>query len=422
MIKRLMGIAALLLCTPWAYAEHYYFAQGIDGARFASGSAACSAYLQNNQLSNLELGELMLLQQGPTTYSGDIAYYCKFREFNKVVASNTREYTVVFTRYGDSCPAGKIYNDNKGRCDIEGLKTPEQCAAQSNETAFELDYKDYAISTCVLGCHAKDALLICNPDPNHPCRNRTIVNYTGAYCDGEDHDKPPSAGSPEAPDNPDNSDNPNNPPPPGQGDNTSPPTDAASGNDNGGSNHGSNNNGGNGDNGGNGSGSGTVPGNGGGGKGGNSGAKGDCPEGQDCKDKESKVGGESCDADLICEGDAIQCALLKQQKKQYCQWQEDGEKEAQLKGTLEGWADEEKNAFEGNSEEIPVSNLFNDAVNAGRWLASSCPAPKAMHVFGKSIYLSWEPLCKFAEWMAPIIVLLASLFFAITVAKAIKGN
>jgi len=70
---------------------------------------------------------------------------------------------------------------------------------------------------------------------------------------------------------------------------------------------------GNGDNGEGGSGNGEG-GNGNGDGGGSGNGNGKC-EDEICppeEDKESKVTSESCDVDLVCEGDAIQCAILKQ--------------------------------------------------------------------------------------------------------------
>ncbi|MER1039325.1 hypothetical protein AAA621_30640, partial [Pseudomonas aeruginosa] len=61
------------------------------------------------------------------------------------------------------------------------------------------------------------------------------------------------------------------------------------------------------------------------------GAGGDSEGEEKEEEKESKVSGdESCDAVIACEGDAIQCAMLKQEKKQTCAW--DYEK---AKGTIE---------------------------------------------------------------------------------------
>lgn len=143
---------------------------------------------------------------------------------------------------------------------------------------------------------------------------------------------------------------------------------------------------------------------------------GDCV-GDDCgDDSESKVGGESCSAELSCDGDAIQCAILRQEKENNCKWSLGTEEQASVVSAVSG------EGFELQETNISVSGIFNDALAQGRWLSSTCPVPRTLSVRGKTISFSWEPLCDFATAIGPIIVALASLFFAIFVFRGVKGS
>ncbi|AEB59214.1 virulence factor TspB C-terminal domain-related protein [Ectopseudomonas mendocina] len=171
---------------------------------------------------------------------------------------------------------------------------------------------------------------------------------------------------------------------------------------------------GGGDGDGNGDGSGSGDGDGNGSGTGNSG-EGDDGEG-DNEEGNASVSGESCTAELACEGDVIQCAILRKNKEQVCQWKYDSEAQGQVESALSG------PEYQLQDQDIPVSGLFNDALNKGRWLPQSCPAPQTFSVMGRSYSFSWEPACRFALAIGPLIVALASIFFAVTIARGIKGS
>ncbi len=211
------------------------------------------------------------------------------------------------------------------------------------------------------------------------------------------------------PTNPTDPSNPSNPSNPGDG-----------GGDDGSTGGGNNGGGGNvggiggGDGDGNGDGSGSGDGDGNGSGTGNSG-EGDDGEG-DNEEGNASVSGESCTAELACEGDVIQCAILRKNKEQVCQWKYDSEAQGQVESALSG------PEYQLQDQDIPVSGLFNDALNKGRWLPQSCPAPQTFSVMGRSYSFSWEPACRFALAIGPLIVALASIFFAVTIARGIKGS
>lgn len=112
----------------------------------------------------------------------------------------------------------------------------------------------------------------------------------------------------------------------------------------------------------------------------------------------------------------IQCAILRKNKEQVCQWKYDSEAQGQVESALSG------PEYQLQDQDIPVSGLFNDALNKGRWLPQSCPAPQTFSVMGRSYSFSWEPACRFALAIGPLIVALASIFFAVTIARGIKGS
>ncbi len=125
---------------------------------------------------------------------------------------------------------------------------------------------------------------------------------------------------------------------------------------------------------------------------------------------------ESCDADLSCEGDAIQCAILKQQKKQTCAWDYD-----KAKATIQ--AEILKDEYKLKSSSIDTGKLFSDGTSASRWLPATCPAPKVISLrLAPSQAFSWEPECQMATSLAPIIVGLASVFFAVYVGRSLGGS
>jgi len=81
----------------------------------------------------------------------------------------------------------------------------------------------------------------------------------------------------------------------------------------------------------------------------------------------------------------------------------------------------DKAAFEENSSELPIGHLFNEAKNSAGWLPKNCPAPRTASIGGRTVTFDFSPFCQFATGISPIIVLMASLFFLITVGRAVKG-
>ena len=149
-----------------------------------------------------------------------------------------------------------------------------------------------------------------------------------------------------------------------------------------------------------------------GGGGGGSGGK----PGEEGEAKPSTVGGESCATELRCEGDAIQCAILRKQKDQVCQWKFDSEVQSQVEASVSG------PGYQLDEKQVGVSSLFTEALSQGRWLPSNCPAARSINIMGRAYSFEWQPLCHFAESIGPLIVALASIFFAVFIGRGIKGG
>ncbi|MGE8297146.1 MAG: virulence factor TspB C-terminal domain-related protein [Pseudomonas sp.] len=153
-----------------------------------------------------------------------------------------------------------------------------------------------------------------------------------------------------------------------------------------------------------------------GGNGNTGGGGGGGKPGEDGEAKPSTVGGESCATELRCEGDAIQCAILRKQKDQVCQWKFDSEVQSQVEASLSG------PGYQLDEKQVGVGSLFTEALNQGRWLPSTCPAARSINIMGRSYSFEWQPLCHFAESIGPLIVALASIFFAVFIGRGIKGG
>lgn len=140
--------------------------------------------------------------------------------------------------------------------------------------------------------------------------------------------------------------------------------------------------------------------------------------GEEGEDPVSSVGGEACTATVTCEGDAIQCAILRQQKAQKCFAEEDRDW-SKAKPIIE--SEVAGAAYQLKDATVNVSSGFSTGT---RFLPSGCPAPKSMHIstIGRTITLSWQPLCDFAGAISYIVVAMASLFFVVYVGRSFGGE
>lgn len=131
---------------------------------------------------------------------------------------------------------------------------------------------------------------------------------------------------------------------------------------------------------------------------------------------ERTVNGESCSATLACEGDAIDCAILRQQKEMRCSLDWDTQKSDVL-------AEASKPEYELEEAEIDAAALFNGP-SASRWLSAGCPPDASVYLasIGRSVTFSWSAVCQYASVFGYLFVFSASLFFATYVGRAFGGS
>lgn len=146
---------------------------------------------------------------------------------------------------------------------------------------------------------------------------------------------------------------------------------------------------------------------------------GDCV-GDDCGDGEGDglVSGEACDAEVVCEGDAVNCAILRAQKNSTCADEEYRDYEL-VREDIE--TDVLGDAYKLAEDEVDAASMFSMGT---RFLPAACPAPQQLSLpsIGKTVALSFEPLCDFASALSYIVVAMASLFFAVYVGRSFGGE
>ncbi|MCR4511125.1 hypothetical protein NUV66_17610 [Pseudomonas sp. 32.2.56] len=159
-----------------------------------------------------------------------------------------------------------------------------------------------------------------------------------------------------------------------------------------------------------------------------------CPDsdGQSQKDREeeqeeenesSVTGGETCESAPACEGDAVQCAILKQQYEARCDFEEANdfeENEDDIKGLFEGQGDKFK--LDEGSGDIDVPSFINQGT---RFLPATCPADQSFSLTtggGRSFALSFEPLCRAASDLSGLFVAITGIFCALYVGRSVGGQ
>lgn len=130
---------------------------------------------------------------------------------------------------------------------------------------------------------------------------------------------------------------------------------------------------------------------------------------------ERTVAGESCGSNLSCDGDAIDCAMLKQQKDLACSLDWETQKGQVL-------AEAAKSEYQLGTEEINSAGFFSGP-SSSRWLSASCPPDRAYYLetTNSTVVFSWSYVCQYATNLGYLLVALASLFFAVYVGRAFGG-
>ena len=132
------------------------------------------------------------------------------------------------------------------------------------------------------------------------------------------------------------------------------------------------------------------------------------------------TGGQTCEAAPTCEGDAVQCAILKQQYEARCDYEEAMDYDKN-KGDIESMFQGE--AFELKEDEVNAPSFINSAT---RFLpANSCPPPETMNFTsngGSTKEFKYEPLCRIATDFSWLILAFVSLWAAVYVGRSVGGE
>ncbi|WP_296287010.1 virulence factor TspB C-terminal domain-related protein [Pseudomonas sp.] len=144
------------------------------------------------------------------------------------------------------------------------------------------------------------------------------------------------------------------------------------------------------------------------------------------KDKEEDekperlASGEPCDVPLSCSGDAIDCAVLTQEKALRCAYEKQSDYEkhkADIKTAVTG------SKFEiDDSTEIQIPSFINQGT---RFLPASCPADKTFSLRtngGRTFAVTYEPLCAAATDLGYLIVIAVGAFCVLYVGRSLGGE
>ena len=147
----------------------------------------------------------------------------------------------------------------------------------------------------------------------------------------------------------------------------------------------------------------------------NGGDGSDTPTEEEETPSSSVTGDSACQATPSCEGDAVQCAILRQTHKSRCDQEEfqslEADKVTEAQGTLES-----EFAGEGYQPLAPGTEgtfALSDVLDTSSSISSSCPALPTLSfsVYGKSQTFSFSDwlaeLCKIAHWLGYLMVAFA---------------
>lgn len=145
--------------------------------------------------------------------------------------------------------------------------------------------------------------------------------------------------------------------------------------------------------------------------------KGD-EDGEQGEERTATVGG--CDGGFSCTGDAIDCAILKQQKEQQCYAEEMGDfdgKKSEVEGLFQG----ENFELNEGSGDVEAPSFITQGT---RFLSPSCPPDRVVNLSmaGRSVGLSFQPLCTFASALGPFLVAVTAVICALYVGRSVGGN
>lgn len=132
--------------------------------------------------------------------------------------------------------------------------------------------------------------------------------------------------------------------------------------------------------------------------------------------KNSTVSG-SCEA-TSCEGDAIQCAILRQQRKEYCENTTDNASSTLGKSLLSG-SDPEQGLINASFKGSTV-DLSSQALDQGGFLGGgSCLADRTIEVFNQAVPVSFSTVCNNIQPLRAVILLVSLMAAYLLVSKSV---
>ncbi|MDD0841493.1 virulence factor TspB C-terminal domain-related protein [Pseudomonas sp. Gutcm_11s] len=141
-------------------------------------------------------------------------------------------------------------------------------------------------------------------------------------------------------------------------------------------------------------------------------------EGEEEVPREASVG--DCESNTFaCAGDAIDCAVLREQHKQTCFAEEQADfpnKRNDIESLFQG------DDFELKEAEIEAPSIISGAT---RFLPAGCPPPETVSLSlgsGRNLEFRYEPFCRLATDLSWMIVAVASIWAAIYVGRAFGGE
>lgn len=144
------------------------------------------------------------------------------------------------------------------------------------------------------------------------------------------------------------------------------------------------------------------------------------PELNVCKNSEVTPGSCAGGSDSTsCTGDAIQCAILRQQKKEYCEWNKEnpsatlGNQAVAGNDPLKSTLPTKENASQFNMQSLDQSGFLG---------GGSCFQDKSVTVQGIAINLPFSKLCPYLEWLRYVIMIIAALVSLRIVSKPVLGD
>lgn len=432
----LIALVAVSLFTGSAYSDGYYWSSGSHSG--PTPSSVCE---------KIRLSYGSTFPRYALTPISETSFRCAM-----VLPNGSENAVHVLLRNGTGCPVGTEYDSSKGQCNA-----PNRCEATIGQVVTHEHKMKEAVgqplieppgSVCANSCQYAfgftSASNVYVYSSGNPPGVFGVYSYTGngIECNEDTRKEPGSPGQQTDPDETPTPDPDNTcpdgyvwngtfcskePPPPcdpevevgGCDDTENPDPDEPGDGDEDGDGDGDGD--GEGDGEGDGDGDGEGEGEGDGDGKGDGDGEAECDPAKDPnKCGKPSVEGEACDAEVKCTGDAVQCAILRQQKELRCHAEEQADFEKH-KPAIESAVQGDKFKLEEGAE-IQLPSFINQGT---RFLPATCPAAESFSLRtggGRSFQLSYEPLCRAASDLSGLFVAVATVLAALYVGRSVGGQ